>query len=385
MVAKINADTAGGLKITSDTSGTLEIQSAGTTKFTVNSAGVDIPAIGTIDGLTSINSGQLAGNRNLILNGDFTLWQRGTSQSALTAAGTYLADRWTHSNHQTALHTRQAFAASGTHPANSQYVLRASGDGTSTASRIVTSQGVESVNCIPLRGKTITMSLYLRCAAATMTASGLGNLNILVGGTSATADAALATSAYDAGGSTNSAIAQGSLPTTWTKITATYTVPTNTNNLIAYVGFTNEVNAGTGDWYEISQVQVEIGSTATPFEQRGIGTELALCQRYYEILGRDLTTYTFNLVNMPTKVAFATTFGQGHAYHTVKRAAPTVVLFSRNNTSGKVSLVSNGADEGNNWAINAGGTVAFHLVQRDAGTHTVGIGIEYGFTADAEL
>lgn len=317
MTSIINADTSGGLKITSDTSGTLEIQSAGTTKFTVNSAGVDIPAIGTIDGLTSINGGQLAGNRNLILNGDFTLWQRGTSQSALTAEGTYLADRWTHSNYQTALHTRQAFAASGTHPANSQYVLRASGDSTSTASRIVTSQGVESVNCIPLRGKTITMSLYLRCAAATMTASGLGNLNILVGGTSATADAALASSAYDAGGSTNSAIAQGSLPTTWTKITATYTVPTNTNNLIVYVGFTHEVNAGTGDWYEISQVQVEIGSTATPFEQRGIGEELALCQRYYQIVPCNIYIGNGNGYYWSTAINFPTTMRSNPSVGTV--------------------------------------------------------------------
>ena len=43
MVAKINADTSGGLKITSDTSGTLEVQSAGTTKLTVGSGGTLAP------------------------------------------------------------------------------------------------------------------------------------------------------------------------------------------------------------------------------------------------------------------------------------------------------------------------------------------------------
>jgi hypothetical protein len=35
-------------------------------------------------------------------------------------------------------------------------------------------------------------------------------------------------------------------------------------------------------WIDIAQVQLEEGSFATPFEQRPIGTELALCQRYYE-------------------------------------------------------------------------------------------------------
>jgi hypothetical protein len=39
MVAKINADTSGGLKITSDTSGALDIQSAGTTKIAMDSSG----------------------------------------------------------------------------------------------------------------------------------------------------------------------------------------------------------------------------------------------------------------------------------------------------------------------------------------------------------
>jgi hypothetical protein len=34
--------------------------------------------------------------------------------------------------------------------------------------------------------------------------------------------------------------------------------------------------------FEIAQVQLEPGSVATPFEQRPIGTELALCQRYYQ-------------------------------------------------------------------------------------------------------
>ena len=86
MVAKINADTSGGLTITSDTSGTLEIQSAGTTKFTVNNAGVDIPAIGTIDGLTSINGGQVGGSRNKVINGAIEINQRGTAAVATDQA-----------------------------------------------------------------------------------------------------------------------------------------------------------------------------------------------------------------------------------------------------------------------------------------------------------
>jgi len=47
---------------------------------------------------------------------------------------------------------------------------------------------------------------------------------------------------------------------------------------------------------DIWEVQLEEGSVATPFEQRPIGTELALCQRYYERIeftGTNLTSAPF--------------------------------------------------------------------------------------------
>ena len=263
--------------------------------------------------VASLNGGQLGGNRNLIINGDFNIWQRGTAETALSQ--NYKADRWGKMQYQSALHSRQAFVASGTHPENSQYVLRASGDATTALSRIQTAQGVESVNCIPLRGKTITLSLYLRCVSATMPTSSLSNLNVVVGSTAATADGSFLTTTYVAGGNASVVIAQGSLPTTWTKYTVTYTVPTNTNNIAAYVGFSGNVDAGTGDWYEISQVQIEEGTVATPFEHRSYGTELALCQRYYAVdYDGSYRTYVSNVIR----------FVQAHPV--VMRATPTLTV-----------------------------------------------------------
>jgi len=40
-----------------------------------------------------------------------------------------------------------------------------------------------------------------------------------------------------------------------------------------------------GNYIEITGVQLEAGDTATPFEHRSYGAELALCQRYYHKLG----------------------------------------------------------------------------------------------------
>ncbi len=74
-----------------------------------------------------------------------------------------------------------------------------------------------------------------------------------------------------------------------------------------------------GATFYITGVQLEVGSTATSFDYRPYGTELALCQRYYEnvtyAIGGAITTgqaisSSRVLANIPWTV--------------IKRAAPTV-------------------------------------------------------------
>ena len=145
-----------------------------------------------------------------------------------------------------------------------------------------------------------------------------------------------------------------------------------TLNTSAWASSTNANRAaGIGSFFSstdnnffLTGVQMEVGSQATNFEHRSFGEELALCQRYFEVLGRGPDSYTMTESNMPVKIATSTTFVQGHAYKTMKRAAPTVVLYSRNNNSGKVSTSVSGADEGNNWTITGGGVNGFHIAQR---------------------
>ena len=43
---------------------------------------------------TSLNGGPLAGLRNLLVNGDFRIWQRGSTATAVGGTNTYQADRW---------------------------------------------------------------------------------------------------------------------------------------------------------------------------------------------------------------------------------------------------------------------------------------------------
>jgi hypothetical protein len=53
------------------------------------------------------------------------------------------------------------------------------------------------------------------------------------------------------------------------------------SNLIGVTGTQTSLMTGSGNTFYITGVQLEKGTTATPFEQRLYGTELALCQRYY--------------------------------------------------------------------------------------------------------
>ena len=106
-----------------------------------------------------------------------------------------------------------------------------------------------------------------------------------------------------------------------------------------------------GATINITGVQLEVGTTATPFENLQYGTQLALCQRYYEILGRILggisgvtgtqyATYSFK----ETKRATPTVSATGAIYSTVTSVQSESVTISRANnpadTDGTVSAVA---------------------------------------------
>jgi len=83
-------------------------------------------------------------------------------------------------------------------------------------------------------------------------------------------------------------------------------------------GQTADIGAAVNNYWQITGIQLEVGP-ATPFEHRSYGEELALCQRYYEVLYADSEA----AANVS---AFSTTSAYGHMKMQPKRAAPTMLV-----------------------------------------------------------
>lgn len=267
--------------ISGDTSGTATIQApsvAGTPTLTLPTTSGTILTTGSTTGAngSAISTGTVAeayggtgtttgyyGFKNRIFNGNFDIWQYGTSSSS---SGYTTADRWK----LTVVGTTTFSQETSVIPSNSRYALKWTTGASSSYGQI--RQFIETANIVPMQGKTITCSALVRCNA---TYSGNAQFEI---GYATTSDSSGASYTTISGTITGTVTSSG-----YTQITWVGTVPSNAVGL--YIGIVPTVVQASGAILYISQVQCELGPTATSFEYRPYGTELQLCQRYYYQLG----------------------------------------------------------------------------------------------------
>ena len=192
----------------------------------------------------------LSGRRNLIINGGFDVWQRSTDASA--TGGYYAPDRWqtTYSTNAVPLRLYRQNSSSPLMDSTYHLGISSSGVATNTGSnqrlrtKFEKSWGLNSDGS----ARPVTISFWMR--------SPQNN----------------ALQVY-AESSSEMLVAQGN--TNWQKFTHTFT-----GSAMGRVDF--YLPNGEVIDVELSQVQLELGSVATPFEHRSYGEELALCQRYYQ-------------------------------------------------------------------------------------------------------
>ena len=245
----------------------------------------------------------LQGRRNLIINGAMQVAQRGTSFSGVTG-NQYTLDRFNHEIGASGTWTvsQSSNAPSGFYKSLRYEVTSAATQGESTYAII--EQRVEKLNLTHLAygtadAKPITLSFWVRSNV-----TGERNVNaMMVSDTSPdralyktyTINAAdtwefkTITFAGDTQYAVEDDIGTGSLQiewwlgggTTFTGISGNKTEWTNSDTA-ARANETANLAATVGNYIEITGVQLELGSVATPFEHRSYGEELALCQWYFE-------------------------------------------------------------------------------------------------------
>jgi hypothetical protein len=150
-----------------------------------------------------------------------------------------------------------------------QYALRA--ERTSGTHRGVVGTQLETIDLKRMLGKTITFSCKLRKGSALTS-----NISVAVATSSTEARYG---SVVDGGSFT---VTNASMNTsTFTTFTYTFAVPSNSAALGFKIEFSATQAGATNAYFDVTDVQLEIGTLATPFEHRHYGFELSLCQRYF--------------------------------------------------------------------------------------------------------
>jgi hypothetical protein len=360
----------------------------GSTPGVLEYALTTLDSSGNLGSIASINGGPLAGFRNRIINGNFDFWQRGASFTG----DEYGADRWLNARvGSTHTATRQAFTLGQTAvPGEPTYFCRTvvvTSSGASNYAILV--QRIEDVRTFA--GQQVTVSFWAKVDSTKNIAVELVQ-EFGTGGSPSAQVRAIGTTKVSIG-------------TSWQKVTVTATVPsisgktlgTNGDSYLAltfwfdagsdFNAFTDSLGQQSGT-FEIAQVQIEPGAAATPFERRPIGTELALCQRYFcksyqlatapgsaEInLGNPVGIVDINLFFIACVVSFPV----------IMRTSPSVTIFRPSTgASGTVENVTE-TDPRTVNAIESGqnGIGGFSITSASPGAAT---GYQFQYTASAEL
>lgn len=206
-------------------------------------------------------------NRNLIINGNMEIAQRGTSQ---TAAGYGTIDRFSMSlSGATATMTQQSFTIGQTDVVGSDKFLKLAVSTGNNNSGVY--YKVEAKDAFPVIGQKVTLSYYAK-------------------GTSPTNGLEVAIGWYDGSTSSSYDTETVTLTSSWVKYTHTFDVPSisglTLTNAAAYLEvhwIQADTDTGTAAYeVNLAQVQLEVGDTATDFEHEPVGVTLSKCQRYFQ-------------------------------------------------------------------------------------------------------
>ena len=378
----ISKDSNGAVGVTSVVTTTATITTAKVgAAVTISESGIEASGIGIT--FANINGAQIGGRRNMIINGDMNIAQRGTPTSAAsyTSGGYAACDRWRLRaistdeadfvvSQESDAPTASGFTKSLKIKTNTVESALAS-DEIFHVSQRIEAQDLQHLKYGTSSALPTTLSFWVKAYQTGTYAINVykpdsPNRQITATYTiSASNTWEFKTMTFPgdtAGGGITDDTGTG-LQIYWLLATGTdYTGTTSTSwDNYANGGFANgqavNIMSSTDNYFYLTGVQFEVGSQATAFEHRSFGEELRLCQRYYQV-GSSIGA-GYGSANGYARA--------GSVYATQMRATPT--LSTTNSGSG--SIIASGTSN-----------TGFYVTYGSLGGSSAGI---FSFIADAEL
>ena len=387
---------------------------------TISESGIEASGIGIT--CASINGTQIGGRRNIIINGAMQIAQRGTSNTA-GGDGYFTVDRMYYYNAgiDNDVTKAQGDVASGTSPYSEglrktfKLTNGNQSSGAGTSDEIIIRQNLEAMTMqrcgwnYTSSSSFITLSYWIKSSVAQnfyvnlQTVDGTAQNYVTETGT-LSADTWTKVVKTIPGNSNlqfDSNVSKG-MHIQWNVFRGTSVTGTRPLNAWAAYSSSTRVPDMTSTWYttnnatfEITGVQLEVGSQATPFEHLSFGEELSLCQRYY------YKTYDYN--DAPGTATFSGAL-HGRNYDTTSarsdnavnvlfptrmRADPTVTWYAGDGQSGKYSTGGGSIGSG----LTGENTVGTNFIDSEIGvtavsfSESVGASTFYAYhiTAEAEI
>lgn len=269
---------------------------------------------------------------NKIINGNFDIWQRGTSLAPITnGAINYLADRWfAYEDHSGSLNYERSTDVPN-NKSNYSVKMTVNTTGSPTGTQVsVLEQRIEGSNFQSLLDKELTISFYVK---SSITGTFCVTLRNWTTGTRSyvseyTINAAntwekkTITLTHDSSSTWNTDTSVGARLTFTLSAGASLETTSGAWQVGDFVSTTNQADftSNAAATWQIAQVMINEGKVAGVFDKAGkdISEEIAMCQRYYQknpriwCRGHSSTTQWYVIWQ----------------YETVLRAAPTVSLLT---------------------------------------------------------
>ena len=324
------------------------------------------------------------GRRNLIINGDMRIAQRGTS-FASSADAAYLLDRFkiytVNSGDETVsqstdVPTGEGFIYSLKLDVTGADTSIAAGDYL-TIDQIIEGQNLTHLHWGTSNAKSITVSFWVKSTLTGTYCYSVRNHDItrsyvedFTVNAANTWEKKTLTIQGDTTGTwlTTSGIGQIHQISTMMGTTFIGVAGWQSGNAVSTNNQVNLMNSTDNELY-ITGWQVEVGDRATPFEHRSYGEELELCQRYYE-QGHFSWRQSGSIIRI------------GQSYHTRKRANASVnVYYDSSKPAAGTINVGNSTNSG--W--NEGGNTNFWNMEKNTGVNSDSVDYNCFWTAEAEL